>query len=276
MFKYVFQKKRVKFHIFAVVLFFDFVFLAKAFSNLIIPKHAGTATEEKQKRWHASCIESTVYWNCSMPDEKLFPYVDEHIIVADKPSGMLSVPGREIKDSVALRAAVKFGHERIDLMVCHRLDMMTSGVLVLARSPVALQSLHAQFREKLVRKRYEALVHGIIPGSEGQIDLPIRLDVENRPRQVIDPLEGKASLTEWSVIGRSKDRTRVELVPITGRSHQLRIHMAAIGYPILGDNFYGTEASRSQSDRLMLHATSISFLHPQSQQPIQFRSTCPF
>mmetsp|Transcript_17616 Transcript_17616/g.22634 ORF Transcript_17616/g.22634 Transcript_17616/m.22634 type:complete len:280 (+) Transcript_17616:124-963(+) len=264
------------------LIFFKAVPNAQGFSSIFTPSKSDRKQMESPDqlalRWNVHSMDCTPlnYENMTISDDQLFPYHDDHIIIAAKPSGMLSVPGREIKDSVATRAAVKFGHDRIDKMVCHRLDMMTSGLLVLARSPIALHSLHDQFRKKSVRKRYQAVVHGIMPCSEGQVDLPIRLDVENRPRQMIDPFKGKPSLTEWAVIGREPDRTRIELEPVTGRSHQLRIHMESIGHPILGDNFYGTEESRSLADRLMLHAYSLAFEHPFSEKPVEFSLNCPF
>lgn len=244
-------------------------------------------------------VPSIPYGPIELSDDELFPYYDDHIIIANKPSGMLSVPGRDIKDSIASRAAVRFGHERIDKLICHRLDMMTSGIIVLARTDMAQKSLHKQFREKSVRKRYQAIVSGSIPCSEGQIDLPLALDVANRPKQRVDTEGGKPALTEWAVVGRELWRgagrkgaggappaatataaaaavTRVELEPVTGRSHQLRIHMESIGYPILGDNFYGTECTRDMSDRLLLHAYSISFEHPWTEEPVQAISKCPF
>lgn len=202
-------------------------------------------------------------------------FEDEHLAVLVKPSGLLSVPGKEIKDSLATRAAKHFGKSRIDRMIVHRLDMATSGLLVVALEKRALARMHDLFREKKVTKRYTALVHGVLDG-EGEVDVPIRKDPENPPLSMADPVHGKPCVTRWAVTGRGPSCTRVALSPVTGRSHQLRVHMAALGHPILGDYFYASGEALEMAPRCCLHAEELSFAHPITGEQLVFHNPAPF
>jgi tRNA pseudouridine32 synthase/23S rRNA pseudouridine746 synthase len=199
-------------------------------------------------------------------------------VVLAKPAGLLSEPGRgpDKRDSLLVRAQALWPDARI----VHRLDMMTSGVIVLARETLAHASLSEAFREREVDKRYEALVHGRPPHDEGEIDLPLVVDWPNRPRQVVCHATGKPSLTRWRVTGPAHvdgvgPLTRVALAPVTGRTHQLRVHLAAgLGCPIAGDPFYGV--ADDPSPRMMLHACRLALAHPLTGEPLVFESPVPF
>lgn len=201
-------------------------------------------------------------------------FVDTDIVVISKPSGLLSVPGRFVKDCVQKRLLDQY----TDIMVVHRLDLDTSGLMVFARTKRAVSDLNRQFRERLVKKTYIADVYGVLKEDKGSITLPIAPDPINRPRQVIDFEKGKSALTNYICIERSatSDRTRVELVPVTGRSHQLRIHLASIDHPILGCDLYAHEAALGASDRLLLHAKTLEFDHPLTAERLQFTTELPF
>jgi tRNA pseudouridine32 synthase/23S rRNA pseudouridine746 synthase len=211
-------------------------------------------------------------------------HVDAVMVVADKPSGLLSVPGRlpQHHDSALLRLQAEYG----PLWVVHRLDMDTSGVMVFARTREAAAALGRQFERRLVHKEYEALVWGPPPSRIGVIDLPLRLDWPHRPRQIIDPVLGKPSLTRYEraghppeFAGAGQNHCRLRLFPLTGRSHQLRMHLSAIGHPIVGDRFYGhpqeAEDSRA-SPRLMLHARHLRLQHPTHHNPMSLSVPVPF
>ena len=195
-------------------------------------------------------------------------YVDRDIIVINKPSGILTAPGRgtEKQDSIWTRVLERYPLSQ----VVHRLDQATSGVLVLALRRKAEKALKKQFMERSVTKRYVARVAGIVETANGLIDLALANDPDRPPRQKVSASDGKPSQTEFKVLSRDEDTTLLELHPITGRSHQLRVHLLAIGHPILGDQFYGSDANRNASMRLLLHAESISFLHPYSGEPVTF------
>ena len=187
-------------------------------------------------------------------------YQDKNLIVVDKPSGILSVPGRLKKhhDSIYSRV-LKLCKEAY---VVHRLDMATSGVILFARSKFMERYLMSKFRDRLINKTYYAVVSGKLLKKSGIIDLPISCDWVNRPKQKIDYDNGKYSLTEYTVISYLKNNTLLKLKPITGRTHQLRVHMQAIGYPIIGDDFYGNKCSSfkfsfRESQRLMLHSSIV-------------------
>lgn len=202
-------------------------------------------------------------------------YQDEDIVVLNKPSGLLSVPGRETwhKDSLALRVL------RVWPTACvvHRLDMATSGLIILALRKSAQSHMGRQFQQKVIAKTYFARVEGIIAQDAGLIDLPLRCDWENRPRQIVDFEQGKSSQTEWQVVRREKQTTLVKLTPLTGRTHQLRVHMQQLGHPIVGDEFYASEFGKKLSpNRLALHAASITITHPSSEQRITFDCLAPF
>jgi tRNA pseudouridine32 synthase/23S rRNA pseudouridine746 synthase len=200
-------------------------------------------------------------------------YVDDAIIVLNKPSGLLSVPGRGVdkQDCLSTRVQAVYG----DALVVHRLDMATSGLIVMARTASVQRQLNEAFATRQIVKQYEALVHGRLPIGEGtwrEIELPIGVDWPNRPRRVIDWEHGKASTTR--VCGLTFDAqlhaTHVKLEPLTGRTHQLRIHLQAIGHPILGDQLYAPPHVAAMTPRLMLNASALSFRHPASGNPIGF------
>ncbi|RUO57831.1 pseudouridine synthase [Pseudidiomarina insulisalsae] len=198
-------------------------------------------------------------------------YQDEALVVVNKPSGLLSVPGKDPahRDSVWWRVTRVFP----DARVVHRLDMATSGLIVLALGKAAQAHLQRQFERRVVRKHYRAVVAGHLPAQRGVIDLPMRCDWPNRPRQMIDLMAGKHAQTRYQVISTSDATTEVLLFPITGRSHQLRVHMQLLGTPILGDKFYADAAAYAAAPRLLLHAEEIGFEHPLSGQAINFH--CP-
>lgn len=201
-------------------------------------------------------------------------FEDEAILVVDKPAGLLSVPGRlpEHKDSLASRLQAVYP----DALTVHRLDMDTSGLMVFAKGRDVHRALSMAFEKKAVAKRYEALVWGEVEGDEGMVDLPLIKDWPNRPRHMVDHEKGKPSQTEWRVLARNGGMTRVSLTPLTGRTHQLRIHMAEMGNGILGDCWYGSEASMGARDRLCLHACELGFTHPVSAVVLRFASAAPF
>jgi tRNA pseudouridine32 synthase/23S rRNA pseudouridine746 synthase len=193
-------------------------------------------------------------------------YHDEWLLIANKPAGLLSVSGRgaDKQDCLATRLQQLFP----DVLTVHRLDMATSGLMIFARGAHMQRLLSEQFRERKVDKRYVAIVSGELPSAQGEVNLPIIADWPNRPLQKIDA-SGKYSLTRYSLLAYDKanNASRVLLEPITGRTHQLRVHMAAIGHPILGDALYGDVGS---APRLLLHASSLSFIHPFSNTPLNF------
>lgn len=201
-------------------------------------------------------------------------YLSEQLVVVDKPSGLLSVPGRGAgkEDCLSRRVQAEFP----DAMIVHRLDMGTSGIVVMGRGAKAQRALSILFQERKVRKRYQALVDGRwTAAAAGEIELPISVDWPNRPKQRVDHAMGRPSLTRYRVLDIDATRavSRIELEPITGRSHQLRVHMEAMGHPILGDDFYGTPESCAKAGRLMLHACQIELGHPETGAPL--RVDCP-
>lgn len=208
-------------------------------------------------------------------------HADEHLLVLDKPAGLLCVPGRGADKQDCLAARVQ--REFADARVVHRLDMATSGVWLMARSAVAQRILGEAFARREVRKRYLAVVAGLpvsssAPGDWATIDLPIAADWPNRPRRIIEPERGKPSQTRWRVSahGLKEDAAHVELEPVTGRSHQLRVHLQAIGHPILGDTLYAPAELQARAPRLLLHATELRFAHPATGQAMVFTSPAPF
>ncbi|MCE1182758.1 MAG: RluA family pseudouridine synthase [Rhodocyclales bacterium] len=200
-------------------------------------------------------------------------YADDWLIVADKPSGLLSVPGRGPDKADCLVARVQ--REFADALTVHRLDMSTSGLILFGRGAEMQSHFSRLFRERLVDKSYVALVAGLLADDAGEVDLPMIVDWPNRPRQMVNFEIGKPSLTRYRVLERDAQRqtTRVALEPVTGRSHQLRVHMAALGHPILGDELYGDESS---APRLLLHAAELAFVHPSTAKRIEFHSPAPF
>ncbi|MBX2812441.1 MAG: RluA family pseudouridine synthase [Myxococcales bacterium] len=202
---------------------------------------------------------------------------DPRWVVVNKPSGLLSVPAKDpsITDNVRARVAKLYPHARGPLTV-HRLDMETSGALLLALDPEAHRDLSLQFQERTVSKRYIAVVEGVVTSDEGLIELPLRLDIDRRPFQIVDHQLGKYARTKWQVLQREQDCTRVLLIPQTGRTHQLRVHCAhpeGLGHPILGDRLYGNPRT---ANRLMLHARSLRFAHPSTGSLLGVESHEPF
>jgi len=198
---------------------------------------------------------------------------DDHLLVVDKPHEFLSVPGRTIEDSVWLRIKQRYPDATGPLIV-HRLDMSTSGLLMLSKTKETHKILQHQFFKRSVKKRYVALLDGDVTGEEGTIDLPLRGDIEDRPRQIVCHEHGKTSRTNWKVMERKAGKTLVHLWPVTGRTHQLRVHCAhphGLNAAIVGDDLYGQPA-----DRLHLHAQRISFLHPQTKEALTFETPTGF
>ena len=211
-----------------------------------------------------------------MPDAVPVLYADDSLVVVDKPAGLLAVPGRgeQRQDCVAARVQCRFP----DALVVHRLDQATSGLMVLARGAEAQRTLSRAFAERRVAKHYTAIVGGLLTGAAGTIELPLAADWPNRPRQRVDHTAGKPSQTRWRVMARdeARGRTRLALEPVTGRSHQLRVHLLALGHPILGDALYGPADAAAASPRLLLHATGLAFEHPATGAACTFRSGAPF
>ena len=199
-------------------------------------------------------------------------HVDEHLIVADKPAGLLAVPGRGEAGRVNLASHVQ--GLLPDALVVHRLDMGTSGLMLLARGPEMQRRLNSAFEQRAVGKRYVAVVEGLVEGNEGRIAAPLGADWPNRPRQIVDVVNGKPSLTYWQVMERGPGTTRLSLSPVTGRSHQLRVHLQYIGHPIRGDELYAPLPLNAE--RLLLHAAEISFAHPDCGLTMHFLSPPPF
>jgi tRNA pseudouridine32 synthase/23S rRNA pseudouridine746 synthase len=201
-------------------------------------------------------------------------YADTHLIAVDKPSGLLSVPGRgEDKADCALSRAQAIYP---DALTVHRLDMATSGLLLLARGKEMQRALSGLFERGEISKRYIADVWGAPSPVDGQISLPLITDWPNRPLQKVDHEIGKPSVTRFDTLRASGASARLILTPLTGRSHQLRVHLAEIGHPILGDEFYAHAQALAAAPRLALHAASLSFLHPATGEPLRLDSPCPF
>lgn len=200
---------------------------------------------------------------------------DASFIVVDKPSGMLAVPGRGPDKADCLSARVQ--RDFPDALIVHRLDMETSGLMLFALGIDAQRALGRAFEQRVVYKRYEAIVDGLLASDAGSIDLPLICDWPNRPRQTVDHERGKPSLTHYRVMHRDAiaQRTRVSLTPVTGRSHQLRVHMAALGHPIVGDSLYASRPP-AEGERLLLHATDLAFPHPHTGATASVRSVAPF
>lgn len=201
-------------------------------------------------------------------------YSDSKIVVVNKPSGLLSVPGKgaENQDCVVTRVQALFPECRKFPSV-HRLDMDTSGLLVLGFTAHAVSDLMEQFRNRQVKKSYEALLEGILEEECGVIELAFRLDPDNRPYQIYDPVQGKKGITHWQKIGITDGNTRVKFTPKTGRTHQLRVHSAhqkGLGHPIVGDRLYGHGTKPGQ---LKLHARYLCFYHPKTKEKMEF--DCP-
>jgi tRNA pseudouridine32 synthase/23S rRNA pseudouridine746 synthase len=206
-------------------------------------------------------------------DEPRVVHEDAWIVVVDKPYGMLTVPGRSgrLRDSALVRMRRRFA----EIDVVHRLDLDTSGLLVLARDAATRGALQRAFEQRDVDKRYVAIVDGVVAGEAGTIELPLRVDLDDRPRQIVDPVHGLHAVTAWRVISRDGGRTRLELRPLTGRTHQLRVHAAhplGLDAPIAGDRLYGV----TTGSRMLLHAERIAFDHPHTGARLEIVSSMPF
>lgn len=201
-------------------------------------------------------------------------HADAHLLIAVKPAGLLSVPGRGADKQDCLIARLQAAYP--DALTVHRLDMATSGVMAFGRGIEAQRALSAAFAERRVAKSYVAVVAGQVAEAAGEVDLPLICDWPNRPLQKVDHERGKRALTRWRVIGRGEGVTRVELEPVTGRSHQLRVHMAQMGHPILGDPFYAPPAVRAMSGRLLLHARALTLPHPAGAETAAFTAEPEF
>ena len=197
---------------------------------------------------------------------------DDQILVVDKPEGLLSVPGRGEDRADCLIARLRAAFPTV--LLVHRLDLDTSGVMVFALTPHAQRHLGRQFEARQVRKSYVARLWGRLEPRTGTVDQPLMVDWPNRPRQMIHP-EGRPAQTDWRVIRAGEDETRVRLTPLTGRSHQLRVHMAHLGHPILGDPLYATGPA-VEFPRLMLHAETLRLRHPDSNVTMTFSADVPF
>ena len=247
----------------------------KAFAEFFVGKEN---ENYKEGKFHPPCNE-----RCKEIIGKMllldYVYVDEYIAVVEKPAGLLSVPGRgeDKKDSVTERFRLLFPDCPVNPS-CHRLDMDTSGLMVLARDRNAHSILSSDFEKRNVKKTYEALLDGMIEEKEGCIDLPMRLDVDNRPYQIVDEENGKRAVTEFKLLGYGKRNgklySRVLFSPLTGRTHQIRVHAAyGLGHSIIGDRLYGR---RDEGERLCLHAKTLGFTHPVTGNEMSFSSPTPF
>ncbi|MDE3027038.1 MAG: RNA pseudouridine synthase [Paracoccaceae bacterium] len=208
------------------------------------------------------------------PDEPVrVIYHDQHLLLVDKPSGLLSVPGKgeHLADCLITRAQRIFP----EALLAHRLDRDTSGIMVFALTRHAQRALSLQFEERRTKKVYVARLWGELAPKTGTVDLPLTVDWPNRPLQHVNHETGRPAVTDWRVVRHENGTTRVRLMPKTGRSHQLRVHMMELGHPILGDPFYAKGPARD-FPRLMLHAESLRFNHPDGDRGLSFSAPCPF
>lgn len=208
------------------------------------------------------------------PQDPLTILHDDHqVLLVDKPSGLLSVPGKgpHLADCLLTRVQAAFPMA----LLVHRLDRDTSGVMIFALTPHAQRHLGLQFEKRQTKKTYIARVWGEMAEKTGTVDLPLIVDWPNRPKQMVDHETGKQAVTDWRVVRARDGETRVKLMPRTGRSHQLRVHMQALGHPILGDPFYATGEARDYP-RLMLHSETLQFRHPDGGQGMRITAKCPF
>jgi tRNA pseudouridine32 synthase/23S rRNA pseudouridine746 synthase len=204
--------------------------------------------------------------------------LDPALLVADKPAGLLSVPGRGVDKQDCLSARLQALHP--EALVVHRLDMATSGLFLMARGPAMQQALSRAFEQRQVHKRYEAVVAGELSANDAWqvIELPVGADWPNRPRQQVDAVNGRPATTRWQALGPGPlpGTTRLLLEPVTGRTHQLRVHLQAIGHPIVGDALYAPPAIAEAAPRLLLHATELALPHPATGEPSRWTSPSPF
>ena len=201
-------------------------------------------------------------------------YQDDDLLIVNKPSELLTVPGKDPKHADCLIARVNRVFPTAKIV--HRLDMATSGIICLAMNKAAHRHLSMQFQERQTAKRYIARVYDKLEPETGSVDLPLICDWPNRPKQMVDHDNGKPSLTHYSVLEYEAHATRVELTPITGRSHQLRVHMLSLGHPILGDRLYAHPDALSAAPRLQLHAQMLQLTHPITEQTMIFEAEPDF
>jgi len=209
-----------------------------------------------------------------MPIELI--HEDDALLAVGKPAGLLAVPGRGADKQDCLSARVQSRWP--DARVVHRLDMATSGLMLFARGAEMQRRLSRDFAARRIEKLYVAIVDGCLPAAAGQIELPLAADWPRRPLQKVDAAQGKPSSTHWQVMAfdATRQATRLQLQPLTGRTHQLRLHLQAIGHPILGDALYAPVAVRERAERLLLHASELRLAHPLSGEPLRLRSEAPF
>jgi tRNA pseudouridine32 synthase/23S rRNA pseudouridine746 synthase len=200
-------------------------------------------------------------------------YEDASILVVNKPAGLLTVPGKLEGRQDCLITRLQAA--RWDALTVHRLDCDTSGVIIFARTKQAQGFLGQEFEQRRALKTYVARLKGRLETDTGTVDLPLGSDWEYRPRQKVDHDNGRPAVTDWQVISRADSETRVRLTPHTGRSHQLRVHMLALGHPILGDQIYAPE-TLADHNRLMLHAETLSLHHPATKERVSFTAPAPF
>ena len=201
-------------------------------------------------------------------------HADEHLLLVRKPDLLLSIPGRHPLNRDCLITRLQQDYPSASIV--HRLDLDTSGIMVIPLDKATHAHISRQFQERRVEKTYTAVVYGVVAQDAGEVELPIRCDWENRPLQMIDRERGKYALTRYEVVERLGDRTRLRLRPVTGRSHQLRIHMRELGHPILGCDMYAHEEALRMADRLLLHATTLGFEHPATGEWISGESLPDF
>lgn len=206
-------------------------------------------------------------------DPLVILHEDAEVLLVDKPAGLLSVPGKgeHLADCLLARIQTAFPQA----LLVHRLDRDTSGVMIFAMTPYAQRHLGLQFEKRMTRKTYVARIWGVPEEKSGLIDLPLIVDWPNRPLQMVCHETGKSAQTEWKLVKTDGLTSRVRLSPKTGRSHQLRVHMLALGHPILGDPFYATGPARDYP-RMMLHSEELRFKHPQGGRSIKIRAKAPF
>ena len=201
-------------------------------------------------------------------------YQDNDLVVLNKPSGLLTVPGRLPEHQDCLQHRVQSVLPTATIV--HRLDMATSGIVLMALNKPAHVEISRQFEKREISKRYIARVYGELSEQQGEVNLPLICDWPNRPKQKVDHDNGKKATTQYQVIQQEKETCLVELTPITGRSHQLRVHMLALGHPIIGDKLYAHQQALALSSRLQLHAEAINFQHPITKEILNFKSSLPF
>jgi len=233
---------------------------------------ASTSRPAKSGLWHGIHKGADMLPRMGGRDDFALVHEEAEMVVVDKPAGLLSVPGRGEagKDNLTTRVQANWP----DALVVHRLDQATSGLIVFARGAAAQRALSVAFAERRVYKRYEAVVHGVVAADVGDVALPLMVDWPNRPRQIVHLEQGKPALTRWRVLERGAARTRIQLEPVTGRSHQLRVHMQALGHAIVGDELYGPQPPHTS--RLLLHAAELHLPHPGRPEVLRFSSRVPF